>query len=115
MSNLPSPLVPVHLEKTDDRCLLIKWSDEWVQTVSFRRLRDSCQCAVCKQKRLEPTNESSSGDKKLSNSLPVLSMAETRPLDITQMHPVGNYAYSIHFSDGHNTGIYPFELLRSLS
>jgi len=30
------------------------------------------------------------------------------------MKPVGNYAYGIEFSDGHNTGIYSFETLRSL-
>jgi DUF971 family protein len=46
--------------------------------------------------------------------LTVLSAAETQPLKITQMHPVGRYAYSIHFSDGHDTGIYTLELLREL-
>jgi len=30
------------------------------------------------------------------------------------MKPVGNYAYSIAFSDGHDTGIYTLELLRQL-
>jgi DUF971 family protein len=30
------------------------------------------------------------------------------------MKPVGNYAYTIAFSDGHDTGIYTFELLREL-
>jgi DUF971 family protein len=30
------------------------------------------------------------------------------------MQPVGHYAYSIVFSDGHSTGIYTFELLRML-
>jgi DUF971 family protein len=30
------------------------------------------------------------------------------------MEPVGHYAYSIQFSDGHNTGIYTLDLLRSL-
>jgi DUF971 family protein len=30
------------------------------------------------------------------------------------MEPVGNYAYSIRFSDGHDTGIYTFELLQAL-
>ncbi|MEE3220467.1 MAG: gamma-butyrobetaine hydroxylase-like domain-containing protein, partial [Planctomycetota bacterium] len=28
--------------------------------------------------------------------------------------PVGNYAYSIKFSDGHDTGIFQFDLLREL-
>jgi len=31
------------------------------------------------------------------------SAAEAQPLRITAMKPVGNYAYSIDFSDGHNT------------
>jgi len=30
------------------------------------------------------------------------------------MKPLGNYAYVIHFSDGHDSGIYEFSLLRSL-
>jgi DUF971 family protein len=30
------------------------------------------------------------------------------------MSPVGNYAYAIAFSDGHDTGIYTIEYLREL-
>ena len=30
------------------------------------------------------------------------------------MKPVGSYAYSIDFSDGHNTGIYTLESLREM-
>jgi DUF971 family protein len=30
------------------------------------------------------------------------------------MTPVGNYAYKILFSDGHDTGIYTLDLLREL-
>jgi DUF971 family protein len=30
------------------------------------------------------------------------------------MEPQGRYAYGIHFSDGHNTGIYTLESLREL-
>jgi DUF971 family protein len=40
--------------------------------------------------------------------------AAAEPVTIRQMTPVGNYAYSIHFSDGHSTGIYTLDLLRSL-
>ena len=110
----PETPVPIHLEKTDDRCLVIQWSDESEQTISFRQLRDSCRCASCIEKELESLDETPTGEKKLSNVLPVLSMAETMPLDILVMHPVGNYAYNIHFSDGHSSGIFTFELLRSI-
>jgi DUF971 family protein len=44
----------------------------------------------------------------------VLSAAEIAPLKVLAMNPIGNYAYGIHFSDGHDTGIYQLELLREL-
>ena len=122
--NEPNPdsspeFYPVELEKTDDRSLLIRWSDDVEQKTSFRKLRDNCRCANCIDKRMKAINEVSSqtpdGKKKLSNALPVLSQAQTMPLTIEKMHPVGNYAYSIHFSDGHSAGIFTFELLRSLN
>ena len=102
-------MVPIQLEKTPDRCLLITWSDESTQKIPFRKLRDNCRCAHCIEKR---TDESES--EKPGNSLPILSEAEAQPLGILKMHPVGNYAYNIHFTDGHSAGIYTFELLRSL-
>jgi DUF971 family protein len=43
--------------------------------------------------------------------LPVLSAAEARPLTVEHMRPVGNYAYNISFSDGHDSGIYGFDVL----
>jgi len=105
---------PVRLEKTDDRCLVIEWSDDLQQKIPFRKLRDGCRCAHCIDKQMETLTEKPDGEKKLSNALPVLSLAETQPLDVVSMHPVGNYAYNIRFTDGHSSGIYTFELLRSL-
>ena len=105
---------PVRLEKTENRELLIEWSDSTEQTISFRKLRDNCCCANCTEKRMEQAQESASGEKKLSNILPVLSLQETMPLDIVAMRPVGNYAYNIQFSDGHSAGIFSFELLKSI-
>lgn len=34
---------------------------------------------------------------------------------ITTIEPVGNYAIKILFDDGHNTGLYTFEILHDLS
>ena len=104
----PQP-VPTGLEKTDQRQLRITWSDGIEQLLPFRAVRDGCQCATCGEKRkaksenVDPT------------SLPVLTEAGLEPLDIVRMRPVGNYAYNIQFSDGHTTGVFTFELLRSLS
>ena len=100
---------PIDLKKTDDRQLKIIWNDSVEQTISFIDLRKACRCANCMDKREQAIREPQP-----LNALPVLSVAEARPLDIEQMHPVGNYAYNIHFSDGHSAGIFTFEMLRTL-
>ncbi len=37
-----------------------------------------------------------------------------RDVGITALDPVGNYAIQPHFTDGHNTGLYSWELLYKL-
>src|SRR5262245_58723364 len=98
-------MLPTKLERKDDR-LRITWSDGTTREYSTWELRKACPCATCREKRQQPPPPAS--------VLPVLSAAETQPLRIAGMKPVGSYAYSIAFSDGHNTGIYTLELLRQL-
>jgi len=43
------------------------------------------------------------------DSNPTLTAEQTR---LTDLHPVGNYAISPHWADGHKTGYYPYVLLR---
>ena len=44
----------------------------------------------------------------------MISVAEAAPLQIKSLSPVGNYAYSIEFSDGHDTGLYTLDFLYEL-
>lgn len=46
--------------------------------------------------------------------LPVLSTQEARPLTVEHIVPVGNYAYNISFSDGHDSGLFTFDYLLEL-
>ena len=39
---------------------------------------------------------------------------DLRGQELTHVEGVGNYAVSLTWQDGHNTGIYSFRLLRSL-
>ncbi|HMO13887.1 MAG TPA: DUF971 domain-containing protein [Pirellulaceae bacterium] len=87
--------------------LRIHWSDGMEQLISYKRLREACPCATCIAQILEKQTAP-------ANPLRVLSPLEARPLEIARMQPVGNYAYSIQFSDGHDTGIYTIEYLRGL-
>ncbi|MGL4514176.1 MAG: DUF971 domain-containing protein [Lacipirellulaceae bacterium] len=97
---------PTQIERLDDQRLRISWSDGTRRVYRTGELRDRCPCATCREKRSAPAPA------KLR--LTVLSAAEAQPLRVAGMRPVGSYAYHIDFSDGHNTGIYTFELLREL-
>jgi DUF971 family protein len=103
---------PIGLSLVEANRLQIKWSDGQLREYSVRELRDACPCASCREKRNAPAEPEKSGQAMMS--LPVLSAAEARPLAIEGMKPVGSYAYTIAFSDGHGTGIYTLDHLREL-
>lgn len=86
----------------DGNALVIDWSDGRRRRYGIVELRQSCPCATCSSARAE--------------SRPLFDESEFPPakLAIRQMAPVGNYAYKIHFSDGHDTGIYTFDRLQEL-
>ena len=98
---------PTALNLASDGRLQITWSDGQRRTYGVRELRDACPCATCREKRSAAASEP-------PPLLPVLRPEEARPLAIQGMKPVGNYAYAIAFSDGHDTGIYTLELLHEL-
>jgi ATP-binding protein involved in chromosome partitioning len=85
----------------DGEQLRIRWKDGGVSEYPPRYLRLCCPCAGCVE---EMTGR------------PLLD-PRTVPLDV---HPrsiryVGDYALAFDFSDGHRTGIYPFNYLREIS
>jgi DUF971 family protein len=97
---------PTALQRTSENGLVIDWSDGERRTYTIRALRDACPCATCREKRSQPPPD--------PFALPMVKQVQTQPLTITAMQPMGNYAYSIAFSDGHDTGIFAFDLLRQL-
>ncbi len=97
---------PTDLKLTDSGTLVIVWNDDVAHEIAPRVLRKACPCARCRAEKLQPP--------KPTGLLPILTPIQARPLAIDRMTPVGNYAYSIEFSDGHHTGIFTFEFLRRL-
>jgi DUF971 family protein len=100
------PPQPTKLELATPDQLRITWSDGQVRDYAVRELRTKCPCATCREERNAPPPS--------PLQLPIISAAQTEPLRIAAMTPVGNYAYSIDFSDGHDTGIFTLESLREL-
>jgi DUF971 family protein len=66
----------------------------------WRRLRLACPCAACRNEM--------TGEKVLRD--------EDVPLDVKllEARPVGRYGLNLVFSDGHSSGIYVHDVLRSL-
>jgi len=61
-------------------------------------LRNSCPCALCSSEKEEWS----------SSYIPLFTKEQ---LSIKKMSIVGNYAVSIEWEDGHNTGLYDFVYL----
>ncbi len=100
-------LTPTELKKlTEENAILIGWSDGQQRRYTFAELRKSCPCVTCRNERKTAQAE--------PMKLTVLSPVELQPVKVERMSLAGNYAYRITFNDGHNTGLFTFELLREL-
>jgi DUF971 family protein len=101
MSN-SSDVFPESLELTDgDSILQIAWDDGQTSRLALDVLRAACACAVCQGHHP-------------SQSLN-LTPTQFSGIRITDLAPVGRYAYHIVWSDGHDTGMYTLKMLRELS
>ncbi len=105
---------PESLDREGPAGLIIGWSDGVRRRYSAAGLRTACPCATCREKKAADTSTPPSGSKIKSSLLPVLTIQEARPTTIERMRPVGNYAYNIAFSDGHDSGIFTFDYLLGL-
>jgi DUF971 family protein len=86
------------------RLLVIRWRDGHESRYPLDDLRKVCPCADCRT-----ANSPQGGLQVLAG--PVVRHGELR---ILQVSPVGRYALSFKWSDGHSTGIYSFDFLRQL-
>lgn len=82
----------------ESRTVRLVWSDGFSAECGYDTLRGYCPCAGCQ----------GHWAKEVSYNAP-----ETK-VEPLRIEPVGNYAISIQWSDGHATGIYRFDFLRHL-
>jgi len=81
----------------------IVWSDGHSSHYDFSYLREQCPCATCNDERANRTPAA-------SGPLPMFK-PKPRARSATS---VGNYAIQITFTDGHGSGIYSYDHLRSI-
>lgn len=78
----------------------IAWEDSHESMYPSRYLRGMCGCAICVSE--------------LTGVRMVTEAMVPEDIHAVGVEPMGNYAIHIGWSDGHTTGIYPFERLRQI-
>ena len=104
-----SAVYPVELDLDRRRGLRITWSDGRVSEFPVALLRRACPCATCRAAREEEA-------RRPAGRLPVLGnpAAAVDAAVVSGAELVGAYALRLRWQDGHDTGIYDFDLLRAL-
>lgn len=88
---------PADLRQHSHDEIAITWEDGHESIYPFLLLREACPCAWCESSR--------------EAGRAVVTAPDPRP---SVVNPVGAYAYSLEWEDGHNVGIYSFDYLRAL-
>ena len=100
MSPDDAAFVPARIRQADARHLAITWADGRESRYEVRALRLACCCAQC-------IDEWSGARTLDAAAIP----DDVHPLKLAS---VGRYAIRVHWSDGHDSGIYSFRRLREL-
>ena len=114
---MPIPLDPrkkpadVKIHISTGAGLDITWSDGHHSHYDFPYLRDECPCATCNDERAKKEDFASTSPSFASS--PALPMFKPKA-KAQSANAVGAYAIQFHFTDGHNTGIFTYDHLRSI-
>ena len=95
ISLLESPLPEI---THDQQKVVLTWSNGDTIQIEHKTLRASCTCALCVDEL--------TGEKTLKESD---IRADIQPLDIL---PLGHYAFSVRWSDGHSSSIYAYDMIK---
>lgn len=97
-------LVPISITRPKPYLITCEWSDGFVSTITAEKLRKGCPCADCNK------------DEKKTTGFQMISLNTIKPgtNDLKSLKKVGNYAVSAVWGDGHDTGIYSWDVLRDI-
>jgi DUF971 family protein len=92
------------IKRDDQNGLEVTWSDGHISHYPLGYLRDECPCAGCK-------GEVMFGKVFRPAALPVFTPGM---YELKALTPTGQYGVQASWKDGHDTGIYSWQLLRML-
>jgi len=90
--------------ETVNDLMLLKWGDGLESYINLKILREKCPCADCE------------GEKDVFGNIYKgrTSLINENSFLLKGIQPVGYYALRPFWNDGHHSGIYSFEFLRTL-
>lgn len=88
--------------------LILPWDDGHHSEYPFAGLREACPCAEC---RGGHENMGKPADPSVFDLIP---LTNAKSYVMTKLVPVGHYALTPEWSDGHSAGIYTWAYLRAL-
>lgn len=95
---------PKQIKIIDKTKLSIVWQDDNNTIIPLKYLRDECPCAGCKGETILFT----------TYRPPKPTVFSSEMYKIKSIDTVGDYAIQIGWKDGHNTGIYSWEYIKTL-
>ena len=98
----------VQVNVTSGTGMNILWKDRHASSYSFTWLRDACPCAMCDEERAGSGRAIGAAPQPAPGTLPMYRP----PVRPNEAAPVGKYAISFKWNDGHQHGIYSWEFLR---
>lgn len=96
---------PVSVDvQNSEQILTIEWGDGHRTELGLFGLRKNCPCVACR-----------GGHDKMGRFEPELFRVKpVRKYQITSAEAIGNHALKITWDDGHNSGMYRWDLLRHM-
>jgi len=88
----------------------VVWSDGHRSHYDFPYLRDECPCATCEDQHRKKAAAPVQAQPVIGSVLPMF----TPKIKARAAKSLGNYALQIEFTDGHSTGIYSYDYLRTI-
>ena len=95
------------IAKREKKELMVVWDDGHASLYSFSLLRASCPCAECRggHDRMGETPDP---------AMFAAPISDSPAIRLTTLVPIGSYAITPAWEDGHDTGIYQWRYLRAL-
>lgn len=101
-------LIPLKISRPKPYLLYAEWDDGFRGTIKVQTLRDNCPCAECQGEEIPSID----GNKRIAiSSFKTITPGRN---EIQELKPIGNYGLQPIWGDGHDAGLYTWEIFREI-